>query len=159
MPTSKPRFLVTLEPRHHRALKLLAASRGVSVSSLINQMLAPALEPLLRLADLAVSRDQLDLEDYLAGLDTDLSSMLAKVSQSLDDKLRASGGGSREGVSPDAPQGGPEAAPAPGGGGAVLASKPRSKRAAPPPEGRSGPPDPRSVITGVTPSAKRMAKR
>lgn len=147
MPTTKPRLLITLEPRHHRALRMLAGSRGVSMARLVTQMLEPALEALVPFAELAIKGDQLDLVEHLATLGEDLNQTLVRASQSVDAMLRVS----RARGSSEVPVGALASPVAdPGGGGASPASKPRSGRQAPPPEGGSEASDPRMVITGVT---------
>lgn len=53
MTTKKPRFVVTLSEQNYRVLKALAELRGVSMSAVLNQMVAearPALQSLLALA-------------------------------------------------------------------------------------------------------------
>lgn len=83
MPTKKPRFLFTLEPEHHLALKVLAQQRGMSVSALINDMLAPALAPLLALVKASWDPSQSDLEDYLEKLEGRLHATLKETELEL----------------------------------------------------------------------------
>ena len=56
MPTKNPRALINLQPDYYRALKSLAACRGVSVSRLVNQILEPTLTPLVKAGASSVPR-------------------------------------------------------------------------------------------------------
>lgn len=82
MPTKKPRFLVTIEPDHHRALKALAAISGKSVSGLINAMLEPQLRPFLNMVH-SIERDPRQ---------ADLIEALETSARSMDDFMNAVGG-------------------------------------------------------------------
>lgn len=79
MPTKKPRFLVTIEPDHHRALKALAGLSGKSVSALINEMLAPQLKPFLAIVA-NIERDPRQT-NLIEALETSVSSVEAFMQQ------------------------------------------------------------------------------
>lgn len=82
MPTKKPRFLVTIDPENHQALKHLAVMRGMSVSAVINEMLKPALGPLMALVRASTDPAQTDLVDYLESVKAKVGATLEEVSAS-----------------------------------------------------------------------------
>lgn len=113
MPTKKPRFLVTIEPDHHLALKFLAHQRGTSVSALINEMLAPSLAPILALVKASWDESQTDLVEYLERVEARLDATLKDVSAGLAERgqrLSIGPGGSSSPVHPAVAPGMPASA-------------------------------------------------
>lgn len=130
MPTKKNRFLVTIGEEQHRALKALAGMRGVSVSRLVNEMLKPAVEPILDLVRASQNPvGQADLEDFLGRTEAKLSSDLAEVREGAAKRAGRHSKGAGRPAAEETP---------------ARASSPRSARA-----GGSG------ASSGVTPLTNR----
>jgi hypothetical protein len=134
MPTNKSRFLVTIEPAHHLALKVLAKQRGKSVSAVINEMLAPALAPLLALVKASWDPAQTDLVDYLERLEEKLDATLKETSDSLLERGGRASANAGSGREPVPLPGSPDSLHGAGEGGGGRASIPRSARTSPPSE-------------------------
>ena len=139
MSTKKPRFLVTIDPDHYRALKILAAMRPMSVSALINDMLKPSLDPLMALVRASHDPAQTDLVDYLEGVKSRIDVTLKEASASAHKRGRRAssmaGGSSGSRLTPGASV--TPASPA-GGAGPGCVSIPRSAKSGPASKARSG---------------------
>lgn len=114
MPTAKPRITITLSDEQHATLHALSQVQGVSMSSIVVDLLDTTLPVLQRLTEVlknASEAPQAVLDGLKATLDDAEASMLGHGSAAmnqLDLLVRLSGG---EDSGDTAPPGAPEASP------------------------------------------------
>jgi len=118
MPTAKPRITITLSDEQHVTLQSLAQVQGVSMSSIVVDLLDTTLPVLQRLTEVlknASEAPQAVLDGLKATLDDAEASMLGHGSAAmnqLDLLVRLSGGDAAGGAAPsEAPAASPKGGP------------------------------------------------
>lgn len=119
MPTKKPRFIVTIEPDHFRALKALAGFTGQTISEIVSEVLEPRLRPFLAAAQRIESDPrQADILQSLETAATALNAIFGAPSDAND-----------RGGEPSPPETPPESPSKPSRGrvGSRRSAKPREQ--------------------------------